>query len=179
MHFVDLTRREADLAVRTRRPQTGDLVSIKLGERCWIPMQARPAATSHEGVEGKKGSRPIQDWGALPWIGWGNDMTSFPPAAWVARHVPRAAIVLRTSHFTSQAAAVVAGLGVALLPPAYTRVAPLVPVRYAAALTASVAELPRNETWLVGHRALRNVPRVEAVWSFLVEEFARFEPAPA
>jgi hypothetical protein len=28
---------------------------------------------------------------------------------------------------------------------------------------------------LVGHRALRAVPRVAAVWSFLVEEWARIE----
>ena len=40
-------------------------------------------------------------------------------------------------------------------------------------------ELPVSETWLVGHSALRNVPRVSAVWAFLVDEFARFEaPGP-
>jgi len=170
LHFVDLTRREADLAVRTRRPQTGDLVTVKLGQRRWTPMQAARAA--------KLRRRPIKRWGDLPWIAWGDDLTSFPPALWVARHVPRSAIVLRTSHFTTQVAAVAAGLGVALLPPAYARIAPLLPVRHAAALAPDAADLPSNETWLVGHRALRNVPRVAAVWSFLVEEFARFEPAP-
>jgi DNA-binding transcriptional LysR family regulator len=169
LHFVDLTRREADLAIRTRRPQTGDLVSLKLGERRWTPLQSARSA---------KGQRPISDWGELPWIGWGDDMASFPPAKWVTGEVPRSAIVLRTSHFTTQVAAVEAGLGVALLPPAYRRVAGLVPVRHAAALAASVDDLPTNETWLVGHRALRAVPRVAAVWAFLVEEFARFEPAP-
>jgi DNA-binding transcriptional LysR family regulator len=168
LHFADLTRREADLAVRTRRPQTGDLISVKLGERVWTPMAARSALKR----------RPIRDWGAHPWIGWGDDLASFPPAQWVARHVPRTAVVLRTSHVPSQLAAVASGLGVALLPPAYARLAALVPVRAAAGLAASVAELPRNETWLVGHRALRAVPRVGAVWTFLVEEFARYEPAP-
>jgi len=167
LSFVDLTRREADLAVRTRRPQTGDLVSLKLGERRWMPMQAARAA---------KGQAPLRDWGALPWIGWGDDMASFPPAKWVADHVPRSAIVLRTSHVTSQAAAAGSGLGVALLPPAYARGAALVPVRHGGALAASAAELPASETWLVGHRALRAVPRVAAVWTFLVEEFARYEP---
>ena len=33
-------------------------------------------------------------------------------------------------------------------------------------------EIPSTEPWLVGHRALRAVPRVAAVWAFLVEEFA-------
>jgi DNA-binding transcriptional LysR family regulator len=170
LSFVDLTRREADLAVRTRRPQTGDLVSLKLGERRWSPMLAARAA---------KGRRPIKEWSVLPWIGWGDDMASFAPARWVATHVPRASLVLRTSHFTTQVAAVAAGLGVALLPPAYTRVAGLVPVRHGAELVGSISDLPTTETWLVGHRALRAVPRVAAVWAFLVEEFSRFEPPSA
>ncbi len=29
--------------------------------------------------------------------------------------------------------------------------------------------LPTGELWLVGHRALRAVPRVAAVWAFIVE----------
>lgn len=166
LRFVDLTRNEADLAIRTRRPQTGDLVSVKLGQRRWLPMQAARAARRR---------RPLRAWGDVPWVGWGDDLGGFPPAAWVARHVPRPAIALRTSHFTTQVAAVESGLGVALLPPAYARVAAIVPVRLAPALAAQAAELPGNETWLVGHRALRSVPRVAAVWSFLVEAFARFE----
>jgi DNA-binding transcriptional LysR family regulator len=170
LQFVDLTRREADLAIRTRRPQTGDLVSVKLGERRWVPVRA-----AHHTA----GDRPLKEWGVLPWIGWGDDMASFPPAKWVAEHVPRAAIVLRTSHVTTQVAAVAAGVGIALLPPAYARAAALVPVRHGRGLATSVRDLPTNETWLVGHRALRMVPRVAAVWAFLVEEFARFEPASA
>lgn len=170
VHFVDLTRREADLAVRTRRPQAGDLVSVKLGERQWLPVQAAPGAS--------KQRRPVTNWGSLPWIGWGEDMAGFAPAKWLAEHVPRDAVILRTSHFTTQVAAVGAGVGVALLPPAYARLPALAPVRSVASLGASVAALPRNETWLVGHRALRAVPRVAAVWAFLVEEFGRFEQAP-
>jgi DNA-binding transcriptional LysR family regulator len=169
LHFVDLTRREADLAIRTRRPQTGDLVSLRLGGRRWIPMQAARHA---------KGRGPAKEWGSLPWIGWGDDMASFPPAKWVTEHVPRRAMVLRTSHFTTQVAAVEGGLGVALLPAAYARILRLAPVRYGGTLSTSVKDLPTSETWLVGHRALRGVPRVAAVWAFLVEEFARFEPTP-
>jgi DNA-binding transcriptional LysR family regulator len=166
VRFVDLTRREADLAIRTRRPQTGDLVSVKLGERRWTPMIAA--------VQAKKRA-PTKDWAELPWIGWSDDLGSFPPAMWLAKHVPSSAIVLRTSHFTTQVSAVEAGLGAALLPPAYARVAALAPVRHVGRLTESANELPINETWLVGHRALRAVPRVAAVWAFLAEEFAKFE----
>ena len=166
IRFTDLTRREADLAIRTRRPQVGDLVSVKIGERRWTPMVARARA---------KRRAPANDWSKLAWIAWADDMQGFPPARWLARYVPRSSIVLSTSHFSTQVAAVEAGLGVALLPPVYTRLAVVAPLSYAPALAGSVDELPVSETWLVGHRALRSVPRVAAVWEFLVEEFARFE----
>ncbi len=38
--FASSISREADLAIRTMRPQTGELVSVKLGERQWMPMVA-------------------------------------------------------------------------------------------------------------------------------------------
>jgi DNA-binding transcriptional LysR family regulator len=169
LRFADLTRREADLAVRTRLPQSGDLVSVKLGERRWTPMVAAGRASTRKAV----GS-----WGDLPWIVWGEEMRDFPPARWLAKHVPRASIVLCTNHFTTQVAAVAAGLGAALLPPVFARLAAVAPARYREALASSVNDLPVNETWLIGHRALRTVPRVAAVWAFLVEEFTKFEPRP-
>jgi DNA-binding transcriptional LysR family regulator len=165
--FVELTRREADLALRTRLPRAGDLVSVRLGERTWLPLVARA-----ERGPGK----PIKAWSELRWIGWGDDVPELPPARWLEKHVPRSSIVLSTSHLSTQLQAVAAGVGVALLPPALARLSKVAPVRHTRALAPSVAELPTTETWLVGHRALREVPRVAAVWSFLVEEFARFEP---
>lgn len=164
--FVDLTRREADIAIRTRRPQSGDLVSVKLGERRWTPMIAERHARRR---------KPVHDWGELGWIAWGEAMREFPPARWLAKHVPASAVVLHTSHFTTQVSAVEAGLGAALLPPVYARLADVAPVPHAPGLAASMSALPVSETWLVGHRALRAVPRVAAVWAFLVEELTRFE----
>jgi hypothetical protein len=43
-------------------------------------------------------------------------------------------------------------------------------VKLHASLLARVP-LPAEELWLVGHRALREVPRVAATWDFLVERF--------
>ncbi len=166
VRFADLTRREADVAIRTQRPQSGDLVSVKLGERRWTPMVAKAAR--------RKG---VGSWKQLRWIGWGEGMGAFPPAKWLEKHVPRSAIVLATSHISTQVAAVEAGLGAALLPPVCARLAEVAPVRVLPALRVSVEELPTNETWLVSHRALRAVPRVAAVWKFLLEEFAKFETA--
>ena len=48
----------------------------------------------------------------------------------------------------------------------------LVPVKIAARLRAATAEWPSDELFLVTHRALRNVPRVRALWELLVERVA-------
>jgi hypothetical protein len=37
-------------------------------------------------------------------------------------------------------------------------------------LGGSVHEWPKSELWLVGHRVLRDVLRVAALWSFLLDE---------
>jgi hypothetical protein len=52
----------------------------------------------------------------------------------------------------------------------------LEPVRYAPALADSVESWPSDDLWLVGHRALRDVLRVAAVWTFLTEEFRAEAP---
>jgi DNA-binding transcriptional LysR family regulator len=165
VRMVDLTRREADIAIRTARPTSGDLVTMKIGERPWAPMVSTARA--------KQGR--IKDFAELEWIVWGEDLAAISPARWVAKHAARASIVLRTSHFATQVTAVEAGVGAALLPLIYSRVAAVAPVRCARALAPALADLPANETWLVGHRALRTVPRIAAVWQFLVDEFFEYE----
>jgi DNA-binding transcriptional LysR family regulator len=168
--LLDLTRREADLAMRTIRPQSGELVMAKIGESRWTPTTSAALARERP---------PVKRWGDLDWIAWGDDLAAIPPARWLARYAPAAAPVLKTSHIATQVAAVREGLGVALLPLVYSRVAGIAPVRYGRALEASANDLPVNETWLVGHKALRNVPRVAAVWTFILEEFRHFEASAA
>jgi DNA-binding transcriptional LysR family regulator len=42
-------------------------------------------------------------------------------------------------------------------------------------LAKRVPPLPVGALWLVGHRGLRDVPRVRAVWDFIVERAKAFE----
>lgn len=155
---VDLTRRQADLALRSVQPHGAELVLTKLLTAPWVVMGR------HELV--KRLGR-ISSWLAAPWITWDRDLASLPPARWLARHAPHADLALRTSHFASQLSAARAGLGLVLVPEPYARVYELVPVRVGAALQAAAEEYPVDALWLVGHRALRDVPRVAAVWTFL------------
>jgi DNA-binding transcriptional LysR family regulator len=161
--YADLTRREADIALRATRPESGDLVAVKVVEVEGTILAAPAFARAIGSLRAVADAR---------WITWGPDLAHIPTARWVAAHVPERAIALRTSSIGTQVAAAEAGLGVLLLARAYAGIRGLVEVRLAPALRAALAPTPREALWMVGHRALREVPRIDAVWRFVLEEFA-------
>lgn len=157
--YVDLVRRQADLAIRTVRPTHGELVVTKLVRMRTVPLTS-PAYARELGA-----LRKLTD---ARWIAPGDDLAHLPDAQWLKRHAPDVEPVLRTSHLGSQLAAARAGLGV--LPTAHPfATTGLVEVAHARSLAAAWADLPSGTMWLVGHRASRHVPRVAAVWSFVLE----------
>ncbi|WP_394844989.1 LysR family transcriptional regulator [Pendulispora brunnea] len=161
---LDLTRHEADLALRSTRPHGAELVVTKICTAGWVAAAA-PALVKRLGR--------LASWNDAPWIAWDRDLASFPPARWLAQHAPKARIALRTSQFTSQLVAAESGLGVALVPVPYMPTRVLRPVLYDESLAPSAEAWPTDDLWLVGHRALRDVPRIAAVWTFLNEEMRR------
>lgn len=158
---IDLTKHEADLALRSVQPRGAELVVTKLGSARWVAAGSPALVTA---------SGRIRSWDQVPWIAWDQDLASFEPARWLARHVPAADVALRTSHFGSQLAAAATGLGVALVPELYLRARGLAELRYVAALERDAEAWPADSLWLVGHRAHRDIPRVAAVWDFLLGE---------
>ncbi|AKU92466.1 Transcriptional regulator, LysR family [Vulgatibacter incomptus] len=161
---LDLTRQEADLALRSTEPRGADLLITKLASARWV-VAAAPALAKTLGT--------VSSWSPLPWITWDRDFSSFAPARWLAKIAPDAKIALRTSNFSSQLTAAAAGLGVGLFPEPFVHVRGLTVVRPSRGLASTLNALPEGGVWLVGHRALRDVPRVAAVWEFLTEELRR------
>lgn len=163
---TDLTRREADLAVRTIRPRADALVQKKLTSSRWVPCATKAL---------------VDEWGRLasldrvPWIAWDAALSNVPPALWLRRALgERARVALVTSHFASQLAAVEQGLGAALIPEPYLALkSHLRALKTAPLLDVTMRSLPVDDLWLVGHPAQRSVPRVACVWAALEETFAR------
>lgn len=166
--YADLTRREADIAVRGVRPRAGDLVVQKLTTVRATPM------TSPEYARELGRLRRLED---ARWLTWGPDLAYLPTGVWLREHAPSVVPVLRTSHFASQLAAAQTGLGVVLAPEPFRHVRRLVPIEHGKALRAAWDALPSEELWLVGHRALRTVPRIAALWEFLQENLSHPERA--
>jgi DNA-binding transcriptional LysR family regulator len=166
--YADLTRREADLALRTTRPRSGDLIAARLTTTRSVPLTS-PEYARELGR--------LKRWSDARWISWGADLSHLATGRWLAEHAPGITPVLRTSHFASQLAAAAAGLGVVLAAEVFSAVRPLSVVKVSRALEPTRETLPTEELWLVGHRALRTVPRVAALWDFLSAELSRPERA--
>ena len=158
--LLDLTRREADLALRTVRPVRGDLVVTRLFTVRWI-LAAAPKLARALGS--------LRSWTDAPWVSWGERLAQAGPARWHARYVRGAEPAVRSDSLRLQIAAVATGAGVALVPAPSVEPYGLVPVKIGSALRAAAAEWPTDELYLVTHRALRDVPRVRVVWDLLLE----------
>lgn len=156
--FLSLTKREADVALRTTRPSQPGLVGRKVATIAWT-LYGAVAALDRRGTPSGPAALP----GALPralkdhaLIGWESGEPAIPAEDWLAQQAPGEAFVLRTASVLTQAAAAAAGIGLAMLPcfvgdamPGLRRVLPPPP------------ELAR-ELWLLTHRDLQRTARVRA-----------------
>jgi DNA-binding transcriptional LysR family regulator len=163
--YADLTRREADIALRVVRPATGDLVAKRLAHFASVPITS-PAYAEELGA--------VADLDQARWLTWGEDLAALEETRWVLEQVAPEQVVLRSSSMTALIQAARAGLGVMLAAEPYGRLPGLAPVALAARLRKRLRPAPEGSLWLVGHRALREVPRVHAVWSYL-ERWAESE----
>jgi DNA-binding transcriptional LysR family regulator len=157
---LDLSRREADIALRLVRPEAGDLRIRRLGAVGY----ALYAGPGYLGRHGKPDAADGLAGHAL--IDWPLDYTVIPQVPWLRRVGSKATVVLRSSSAMTRLAAAVADVGVALLPrvigdadPRLVRVASETP--------------PPQDLWLATHRDLAAVPRIRAVLTFLTDAAKR------
>ncbi|GAO01618.1 LysR family transcriptional regulator [Anaeromyxobacter sp. PSR-1] len=167
--YADLTRREADLAVRGVLPASGDLLARKLGTATGgvfgAPRQARALGT-------------LRSLDAARWITWGEDLAHLELTRCILDRVPPDRIALRTSHMGTQMAAARAGVGLVLADRNMALACGLAEVRLSPAVRRQLPSERAGDLWLVVHRALREVPRVAAVWDFVLEEARRLGMTP-
>ena len=153
---ANLGRREADLAVRHGRPETGDLYVVRVGT---MACAAYRAAHLPEGV-------------ATGWIAYTEEQAHYAQSRWVAATLRQTgeAVVARASTVALQATAARSGAGVAILPCDLGDGDP--------ALVRASAPIPALEAphWLIVHRDLRRLPHVRAVMDWVTQRFAANRP---
>ncbi len=152
--YVDIARREAEIAVRALPPSQGDLVFRRLPA---VPLGAFVSPGYRDGLSRRRsGSGPLST-GELDWIQYSSELLHIPMAQWVEEQRGDRPPAFISNNFLAMRAAAVAGLGAMLLPGPQGRAAGLVPLE-----NLSVA-LPDMHWYLVVHKALRHVPRIAVV----------------
>ncbi|AXA93199.1 LysR family transcriptional regulator [Massilia sp. YMA4] len=151
--FLNLTRREADVALRPTNTPPDNLVGRKLGRVRTAPYSTVPRA-------------PADDWAAYDWIAPDEALAHLAQARWLREHVPPERWVFSADTLVGMAAAVEAGIGAGMLlclladaRPNLVRLAPPPP------------ELD-TDVWLLTHPDLRRVSRVRALTEFLANALA-------
>jgi len=151
---VDLTRREADLALRAT-PQPPDTL---VGRRV---ASMRYAVYASRDVIGRRHGAPVLQ--ELPWVGFDERIAHFEIAKWFRDALPEVRPRLRLDSMSALMKAGAAGIGAVLLPTFAAAQEP--------ALVRVTAEIvgPEMGLWLLSHPELRGNARVRALAAHLAE----------
>jgi DNA-binding transcriptional LysR family regulator len=152
---LDLSRREADVAVRLTRPTQPALIARRLGAQRFALYAGRAY------LERRGTPRRLDELGGHDWIGFDASLDALPQHRWLRRIVRAPRWVVRASTTAAQVAACALGHGLALLPafvaPHEPRLVPLLPRVVG----------PAREAWAVYHADLRDHPRLAIVVEWL------------
>lgn len=147
--LIDLSRREADVALRATRPYEGDLFGRKIAEIRWALF------ASGDYLKTRPAPKRVDELAKHAFIGWSESAPQTKAARWLAKHVPASAIGFRSSTILNQYIAARDGLGIALLP-VYLPAGDVDMRRVLALKDLS------TEMWIVTHRSLKDTARVRA-----------------
>lgn len=156
---LNLTKRDADIAIRVTDRPTEALIGRRIAGIAWAVFG--PAALANEPFD------PLTDARHRNWVGFADELAGLKQAKWLRDHVGDDRIVYRASTVVGLGEAAAAGIGLALLPcfvgggtPGLVRLAPVDPQ-----LEASL--------WLLTHPDLRHTARVRAFLDFAAKEIGK------
>lgn len=153
--LVNLTQREADIALRaTNKPQP-HLVGRELGVIRSAVFAARPAGRAHAGAI---------DLASASWLAVDDALPEHPSVRWRRRHLPQVTPRLKLNSVHSVCEGIAAGLGVGILPLFLAARDPGLQ-----ALSEPLAECD-NQLWLLTHPESRHLRRIATVAQYLAEQ---------
>jgi DNA-binding transcriptional LysR family regulator len=155
---LDLGRREADIALRVRRPTDPALFGRRLTGVAWA-LYGPP----QHGMLRREGG--AFNFSKSSVIGW-EEPARIVAGDWIAANVPSDRIFYRSNSLVNQLMAVRAGLGIALLP-CYLADADDGIRRISGVLTDLASEL-----WIATHQDLKNTARIRAFFSVIGDAIA-------
>lgn len=160
----DLTRRDADVAVRMSRPTQNSLVAKKVGDLS-MGFHATPEYLAAHGAP-----RDFDELVEHSLIGFDRSFPEIANELSVGRPISRELFTYRTDNDVAQLAAIRAGVGIGVCQKQIARRAGLTPVMP----EAFRFELP---IWICMHETLRGSPRMRLMFDHLAKEFAAYVAA--
>ena len=159
--MLNLTRREADIAIRPAKNPPETLVGRRI---------AKIAFAIYGSSQYLSKRRKIDDLAAHQWVGPDDSLADTSVAQWMRAELPESDVVLRADSLLGMREAARAGLGLAALPCYLADTSPgLVCVhRPIAALQTTL--------WILTHEDLRHTARIRAFTEFAANAFARRRP---
>lgn len=153
--FVNLSKREADLAVSIERPQSGAYVVCKLSDYRLQLYATRQYLDRHPTIS------TLSDLPAHRFIGYVDELAFSAELRYLGKFAPGAPVPLRSTSIVAQFHAARRGRGLAVLPCFMGNTCPeLIPV------LPGTAEVVRS-FWLIAPSERREIARVRALWDFL------------
>lgn len=163
-HYLDLAKGEADIALRAGETKDSVLISRKFADTPWAVYASR----SYVGRHGHIGDARDLDRHAM--IAFDGHLASLGVSRWLQSAAPNAAVTARCNQVFAMLLSVKSGVGVGPLPVHVGDVEDDL-VRVLDPVPESMSSV-----YLLVHPDLRNVPRVRALFDFMVSEIDSFRP---
>lgn len=158
--LLNLTQREADVALRGSNKPPGNLVGRNVG-RIQLALYA-----SRSYLKSLRGEPTVE---RMRFVGPDESLAQAPSARWFARHVDPGQVALRLDTMSGIVDAVAQGVGAGLL------LCPLAEARKELVRLAPPDPALDSQTWLLTHPTLRNVARIRVFTQFIA---ARLQADP-
>ncbi len=152
---LSLADREADIALRPRRPKTDSLIGRKIGQSNWGIYAAAPIAGRYKKI------RILSDLAGLDVIGWEGSPAAHDTMTWLASRIDPLNIIYKSNSLLTNASLAASGDALVPLP---CRVGSFWP---GLAPILSPLDDAMGELWLVMHQDLKRNARVRALADFI------------
>jgi DNA-binding transcriptional LysR family regulator len=165
VQYLDLSRGEADLALRIRAPTQEDLKVV-------YTLETEAAVFVSKTLAAKLPKKP--SWKDVPWTAWAPPFDTLPPNPQLAEAIPGFTPVFSSDNFLVNVAAAEVGLGAVVLADIqhrFSRPSSLVPV------PIDLGQFQRGALYLVCAKSALDIPRVRKVSELLVDELEKMRKA--
>lgn len=159
--LANIHRRDADIAIRTIQPETGNLTIKRLGQFGFSLYASKTYLQDHP----MQISVELENWNHHRLIGWDQQHQYLDSAQYMRQVTHGQPLLIATNHLLSQVHAIQAGLGIGLIPKFMAQNLDLICIDSTVCMTQPI--------WLAVHSNLLHSPRVRVVVDHCTELFQR------